>query len=86
MLRVHIRRVAHLHAAAKLAARLRPGTPDNAPLIGERDGVVWATGHHRNGVLLAPITSAAVAALVTGDEPPATVEPFRADRFERAVA
>ena len=68
------------------AARLRPGTPDNAPLIGERDGVVWATGHHRNGVLLAPITSAAVAALVTGDEPPATVEPFRADRFERAVA
>jgi glycine oxidase len=68
------------------AARLRPGTPDNAPLIGERHGVVWATGHHRNGVLLAPITASAVAALVTGEEPPAAVEPFRADRFARAAA
>jgi glycine oxidase len=63
------------------AARLRPGTPDNAPLIGERDGVVWATGHHRNGVLLAPITAEAVAAIITGYEPPAAVEPFAADRF-----
>src|ERR1700710_702604 len=42
------------------AARLRPGTPDNAPLIGDRDGSIWATGHHRNGILLAPITAAAV--------------------------
>jgi glycine oxidase len=67
-------------------ARLRPGTPDNAPLIGERGGAVWATGHHRNGVLLAPITAAAVAAIVTGEEPPPAVDPFRADRFERAVA
>jgi glycine oxidase len=68
------------------AARLRPGTPDNAPLIGEHDGVIWATGHHRNGVLLAPITAAAVAAIVMGDEPPAEVEPFGAGRFTRAVA
>ena len=39
------------------AAGLRPGTPDNAPLLGARaalDGLVWATGHHRNGILLAP--------------------------------
>jgi glycine oxidase len=68
------------------AARLRPGTPDNAPLIGERDGIVWATGHHRNGVLLAPITAAAVAAIVTGEDPPAAVEPFGAGRFAKAVA
>jgi glycine oxidase len=68
------------------AARLRPGTPDNAPLIGEHDGLVWATGHHRNGVLLAPITALAVAAIVTGDEPPAAVEPFAAGRFARAAA
>jgi glycine oxidase len=68
------------------AARLRPGTPDNAPLIGEHDGLVWATGHHRNGVLLAPITAQAVAAIVTGDDPPAAVEPFGAARFAKAAA
>jgi glycine oxidase len=68
------------------AARLRPGTPDNAPLIGEHDGLIWATGHHRNGVLLAPITAAAVAAIATGDDPPAAVEPFGAARFARAIA
>jgi glycine oxidase len=68
------------------AARLRPGTPDNAPLIGEHDGLLWATGHHRSGVLLAPITAAAVAATVTGEDPPAEVEPFGAGRFARAVA
>jgi glycine oxidase len=67
------------------AARLRPGTPDNAPLIGERDGLIWATGHHRNGVLLAPITAEAVAAIITGEAPPAAVEPFAADRFAAGV-
>ncbi len=66
-------------------ARLRPGTPDNAPLIGlaPLDGLVWATGHHRNGVLLAPITAEAVAAIVAGDEPCATVAAFGPDRFNR---
>jgi glycine oxidase len=63
------------------AARLRPGTPDNAPLIGEHAGLVWATGHHRNGVLLAPMTAAAVASIVTGEAPPEAVEPFAPARF-----
>jgi glycine oxidase len=63
------------------AARLRPGTPDNAPLIGERDGVIWATGHHRNGVLLAPITAEAVVAMLVGEAPLAAVEPFSPARF-----
>ena len=63
------------------AARLRPGTPDNAPVIGERDGVIWATGHYRNGVLLAPITARAVAALASGDDPPGAVAPFAPRRF-----
>ena len=40
------------------AARLRPGTPDNAPLSVSATRLIWATGHHRNGVLLAPITAA----------------------------
>jgi glycine oxidase len=68
------------------AARLRPATPDNAPIIGEHDGVVWATGHHRNGVLLAPITAGAVADIVSGAAPPAAVEPFSRGRFARATA
>ncbi|MEA2471514.1 MAG: glycine oxidase [Thermoleophilaceae bacterium] len=68
------------------AARLRPGTPDNAPLVGPREGLIWATGHHRNGVLLAPITASAVAAMVAGEAPPEAVEPFGPGRFASAVA
>jgi glycine oxidase len=58
-------------------AGLRPGTPDNLPLIGAPgpDGLLWATGHGRNGVLLAPITAEAVAAIACGEEPPAEVAP-----------
>src|SRR5215218_1095884 len=67
------------------AARVRPGTRDNAPVIGRdsRDGVVWATGHYRNGILLAPVTADAVAAVVTGDEPPFAIAPFAPERFVR---
>jgi glycine oxidase len=46
------------------AARLRPATPGNSPVIGERDGVVWATGHYRNGVLLAPVTAKLVTEML----------------------
>src|SRR4029079_8493401 len=47
-------------------AGLRPGTPDNAPVVGagELDGLIWATGHWRNRVLLAPLTGAAAATLL----------------------
>ncbi len=47
-------------------AGLRPGTPDNLPLIGPGaiEGLVLATGHFRNGILLAPLTADAVAALL----------------------
>lgn len=52
-------------------AGLRPGTPDNRPLVGptELEGLLLATGHHRHGVLLAPVTADAVAAWLTGSEP-----------------
>ena len=45
----------------RVAAGLRPGTPDNLPVIGPGDatGLLWATGHWRNGVLLAPLTGEA---------------------------
>jgi glycine oxidase len=62
-------------------ASLRPGTPDDGPLIGEWDGFLVAAGHFRNGILLAPITANAVAALLTGDEPPAETVPFDPNRF-----
>jgi glycine oxidase len=51
-------------------AGLRPGTPDNAPIIGRSPSdprVVWATGHHRNGVLLAPVTAELVVAELVGE-------------------
>ena len=63
-------------------AGLRPGAPDNAPIIGTGDdGIVYATGHYRNGILTAPITAAAVAALMQGREPPVDLSPFSPSRF-----
>lgn len=63
-------------------AGLRPGAPDNAPIIGTGDdGIVYATGHYRNGILTAPITAAAVSALVLGRKPPVDLAPFSPNRF-----
>ncbi|BBG05067.1 MULTISPECIES: glycine oxidase ThiO [Pseudonocardia] len=54
------------------AAGLRPGSRDNLPLIGRigPDGMFVATGHGRNGMLLVPVTAAAVAALLRGQDVP----------------
>jgi glycine oxidase len=64
-------------------AGLRPGTPDNTPVIGrdELEGLVWATGHWRNGVLLAPLTGEAVAGLLAGEELPSELSALSPDRF-----
>ncbi|MFP3945073.1 MAG: glycine oxidase ThiO [Alphaproteobacteria bacterium] len=53
---------------ADVWAGLRPGSPDNIPIAGASpiEGLVWATGHHRNGILLAPLTADAVCRVVTG--------------------
>jgi glycine oxidase len=77
--------VAELELVAARAG-LRPGTPDNAPLIGpcSADGLIAATGHFRNGVLQAPATAEAVAALLSGGEQPLDLEPFSPMRFEAA--
>jgi glycine oxidase len=50
-------------------AGLRPGSPDNAPIVGATGlpGLIVATGHYRNGILLAPITAAAVVAQLAGE-------------------
>jgi glycine oxidase len=64
-------------------AGLRPCAPDNKPIVGrgDIDGLVWATAHWRNGILLAPVTADAVAALLAGEDTPAELAPFAPDRF-----
>lgn len=68
-------------------AGLRPGSPDNAPLIGPSsvEGLLLATGHYRNGVLLTPVTADAIAAMVTGEGVPPWAEPFLPTRFGSAA-
>jgi glycine oxidase len=76
--------IAELELSA-VGVGLRPGTPDNAPLIGESTlpGLLVATGHYRNGILLTPITGVAIASLLTGAAPPAEVAAFSPARFAR---
>jgi glycine oxidase len=69
------------------SANLRPGSPDNAPILGPSQpdgprGFIVATGHYRNGILLAPITAEYVTALLKGSEPPLEVMPFSPARFQ----
>lgn len=71
------------------AAGLRAASTDNLPLIGPlSDGVLVASGHYRNGLLLAPVTADAVLALLSGDDLPPGVEetaPARLFRSEERV-
>ena len=57
--------------------RFRPGTPDNAPLLGgtELPGLVLATGHYRNGILLTPVTADAIADLIVNGALPEVARP-----------
>jgi glycine oxidase len=70
------------HALAEVSVGHRPGTPDNAPIVGElRPGLLVATGHYRHGVLAAPLTAMAIADLVDGREVPQVWKPFGPGRF-----
>jgi glycine oxidase len=64
---------------------LRPATPDGLPILGPSalPGVYYATGHYRNGVLLAPITAAIVADLVEGRKPALSIDAYSPSRFGR---
>ncbi|MDT4970330.1 MAG: glycine oxidase, partial [Pseudonocardiales bacterium] len=66
---------------------LRPGSPDNAPIIGSSglSGLVHATGHFRNGILLTAVTADGVAELITTGELPEALRPFAPARFAQAV-
>ena len=79
--------VAELELVETLAG-LRPGTPDNAPLVGPGalDGLVLATGHYRNGILLTPISAEAVAALLAQDPLPPEVQVAHPGRFAGETA
>lgn len=64
-------------------AGLRPGTPDELPIIGKTsaEGLLIATGHYRNGVLLAPATAAIIRDLIVSGKPNFAIEPFSPLRF-----
>lgn len=66
----------------EVSTGLRPGSPDNAPLIGTcgLDGLIIATGHYRNGVLLSPITGDGVADLIADGALPPELLPFVPER------
>jgi glycine oxidase len=78
--------VAEMELVATMAG-LRPGTPDNLPLIGPGsiEGLVLATGHYRNGILLAPLTADAVAALLAGEQLPEALAPAHPQRLSPAA-
>jgi len=61
----------------------RPGSRDDAPILGAGpiDGLIYASGHHRNGILLAPITADAIARLVLDGAVEAVIRPFGIERF-----
>jgi glycine oxidase len=66
-------------------AGLRPGTPDGLPVLGQDPDVpslLYATGHYRNGILLAPLTGEIIAGLIAGRPEIADISEFRPDRFE----
>jgi glycine oxidase len=61
----------------------RPGSRDDAPVLGASgiDGLVLATGHHRNGILLTPVTADAVSRLILSGEVDEAIRPFALERF-----
>ena len=72
---------------AETVVGLRPGSPDNAPMLGPAgpDGLVVATGHYRNGILLTPVTADAIAELLATGRVPEMIAPFAPGRFTGGV-
>jgi glycine oxidase len=70
-------------AFTEVNAGLRPGSPDNAPVLGPSalPGLLLATGHFRGGVLLAPVTGDVMAETLATGAVPEIARPFSPDRF-----
>jgi glycine oxidase len=68
---------------AEACVGLRPGTTDNGPVVGATGvaGLLVATGHYRNGILLSPVTADAVVACLAGQPPALEWRPFAPQRF-----
>ncbi len=66
----------------------RPGSRDDAPILGRGplEGLFYATGHHRNGILLAPVTTDAMSCLILDDVVEPAIKPFGLERFLPAHA
>jgi glycine oxidase len=69
-------------------AGLRPGSPDNLPILGATStpGYYVATGHFRDGILLAPITAQVMAQVACGEKPDFDIAPFSPARFAELAA
>jgi glycine oxidase len=70
-------------AVAETWVGFRPGSRDDAPMLGPSgiDRLVMATGHHRNGILLTPVTAQSISAYLLTGCLPETVRPFTPERF-----
>ena len=71
---------------AETVVGLRPGSPDNAPMLGESsiEGLIIATGHYRNGILLTPITAESIVELLATGRVPPLIGAFSPSRFQRS--
>jgi glycine oxidase len=72
------------HAVIETWAGLRPRAPDDLPILGADprvEGLIYATGHYRNGILLTPITAQAISQLIVKGESRVNLAPFSVARF-----
>lgn len=65
-------------------AGLRPNTTDHLPILGlsSREGLIYATGHFRNGMLLTPVTAQIISELIISGHTSTDLTPFRVQRFQ----
>ncbi len=72
----------------EVSTGLRPASPDNAPIVGPTSvaGLIAATGHYRNGILLTPVTADGVAALIADGRVPDALAEFGPDRFAEVAS
>jgi glycine oxidase len=76
-------------ALQEVWAGLRPGSPDDLPILGvdpSISGLIYATGHYRNGILLTPITAKAISELALKGESSVRLAPFSVERFAHRPA
>jgi len=73
---------------AEMWVGFRPGSRDDAPMLGPSgiDGLIVATGHHRNGILLTPVSAAVVSDYILSGRVPEMALPFAPQRFTKTLA